>query len=404
MRSFIHAAFIMSTAIHAAGANPSKVVDACKIPEPKDADQEYTIDARNVGVQIEDKAPHARRVAVVIINKNPFRFRYSTVINSRPLAAAQVLDFLKSQGVSDGQWTTMSSTNTEDDAKILSELTAAEEQLKKAKIAHKRFQDVTDSPDAPCETLHEAGTKFLDDAKLPDITRLKQAISKHKSAAAEQRFQSIEKDTVQIQQARTFVEGILNASSAFHEIRYISRQGQPSLVTLTLSRSDLRVEKPTVENVSTLSVAIGSVPLSVSVGIGFSTVDEIIIRRQAASDEQGGVTTVFGYESDSRIKPSGVAMLTGHIKSLKTWTLGASAGFVLSSRGDKSEIEYILGPSFGFKDELIWLTAGMHVARVQKLAGGFSIGDKVPLSLQDPLPLQRNYRPGVIFSLTFKIR
>jgi len=240
--------------------------------------------------------------------------------------------------------------------------------------------------------------------KLDNLKKKDNALPKEKLNKIERDLESLTKDYSKLAQALTFVKGVLKNGNAFNEVRGISRFGSPRQVTVTIVRTDLRAEKATQELIATVILNMGVVPLSVSVGIGFSSIDEIKIVRQSASDGQGGVAATFGYESDSRLKPSGVAMLTGHLKTFRQFTLGASAGFVLSNRGDNADIEYILGPSVGFRENLIWITVGMHVARVQKLGGGFAIGDKIPTSLQDPFPVQKNYKPGVLVSLTFKIR
>jgi hypothetical protein len=51
----------------------------------------------------------------------------------------------------------------------------------------------------------------------------------------------------------------------------------------------------------------------------------------------------------------------------------------------------------------MFFTAGVHIGRVPKLAGGFEIGQEVPEGIDEP-PLEKAWKPGFIFAVTFKLR
>ena len=393
----------------------------CNIPEPNVAGLRFYIDASQEKTRIEDRSQSDNPTVIVITNKNPFRYKYEVQETSRSLEAAITLDFLRRFDVAGSSTATQFTTyataaNTDALLKQLENaLLEEKKKIEAAKVRHNDFLEATKDPKTACVDLVEAAENFVTNTsvdvnlknlrqQLEDLKKNDNALTKQKLKEIERDLESLTKDYDKLAQALTFVKGVLNNHTAFNEVRVISQFSSPRRVTVTILRTDIRAEKATPEPIATVILDMGNVPISVSVGIGFSTIDEVKIVRQPASDGQGGVAATFGYESDSRLKPSGVAMLTGHLKTFRQFTLGASAGFVLSNRGDNADIEYILGPSVGFRENLIWITVGMHVARVHKLGGGFAIGDKIPASLQDPLPVQKNYRPGALFSLTFKIR
>jgi hypothetical protein len=217
-------------------------------------------------------------------------------------------------------------------------------------------------------------------------------------------LKTIQDESPRLARFQTLLRAVVAGREAFVEVRTFDSSAGAKNVQVAVARVDLRTDNAQAETLANLNLDIGSVPLSVSLGFGFSTLDEVKIVRQAASDGQGGVVTIFGYQHNSRFRPSGVALLTGHLKSWRDVTLGASAGLVVLDPADSAGAEFILGPSLGFRSNLIWLTGGLHLARVRKLAGGFSIGDRVPAALQDPLPIESNYKPAFMFSLTFKVR
>jgi hypothetical protein len=102
-------------------------------------------------------------------------------------------------------------------------------------------------------------------------------------------------------------------------------------------------------------------------------------------------------------------MLNAHLKSFSLFgdrdaSFVLSSGLVLSQRNNTVQPEFIAGPSLGFLRNTMFLTLGYHTARVPKLAGNFKIGDVVPTSLQDPLPLEYRWRNGFMIGLTYKVK
>ena len=209
------------------------------------------------------------------------------------------------------------------------------------------------------------------------------------------------KDAIQGLQA--LLTTTLTIESAFVEVITAPTLGGPTRSEIRVGRTNNREAGATEEAVATIVLDLGTAPLSVSIGIGASMIDDVKIVRQASSDGAGGVTNRFGYENNSTFKPSGVVLLNGHVFNTRQVTIGPSAGLVVSERGGSTQLEYVLGASLGFRDNLIWLTGGFHAARVDKIAG-FAIGDPVPASLQDSLPIERSFQKGFMFAMTIKVR
>ena len=151
----------------------------------------------------------------------------------------------------------------------------------------------------------------------------------------------------------------------------------------------------------------GGSTINFSAGVGFSTIDDVKIVRQQSVDEDGTtVVSRFGFENNGKFRPSFVAMLNVPVFKLidEKLYVGPAMGLVISDRGGSAQAEFIVGPTLGIANKMVFLTFGFHAARVEQLAGGFKIGDKVPSELADPLPVQKDYKGGFMFSLTFKLR
>ena len=205
-------------------------------------------------------------------------------------------------------------------------------------------------------------------------------------------------------------KAVIGSDSPFLRVIYPDTSSGSRGITVDISRQDLRTAASQMASVGTVQITVGEAHLSISAGIGFSNIRERSIVRQASAGDTAGTTVSrFGYDKNSQFRPSAVVQLNGHLWSVKNLlgtgpgSVALSAGLVVSNRADNTELEYLAGPSL-LPEEPCFVTAAFHAARVPQLAGGFKIGDKVPDGLQDPLPLQKNFRPGFILSITFKVR
>lgn len=212
---------------------------------------------------------------------------------------------------------------------------------------------------------------------------------------------------------------IASGGNPFIEVRNLRADEDGKEVSCTISRKNLRVAGAVeVAFDDPVEFQVGESRISLSAGFGFSTINEIKIIRQSSlvPGEDGAPTlgTRFGFENRSKFRPSGLVLLNAHLYRFRLFrpndtTFAFSGGLVLSNRsgaaGDGGlATEFIAGPSLGFLDNRVFTTFGFHAARVEQLGGDFKIGDPIPANLPDPLPVEKNWRNGLMFSLTYRIR
>ena len=205
---------------------------------------------------------------------------------------------------------------------------------------------------------------------------------------------------------------VISSPTPFLSINYPNTTGGPRAVTVDSARQDLRATDAKMTSVGTYELTVGESHLSLSAGIGFGGIRERSIIRQAGPGDTPDTTvTRFGYAKNSQFRPSAIVQLNGHLWHFANFlgtkqpgSVGVSTGIVVSNRADNTDLEYLAGLSLGFLHNVVLITPAFHAARVQQLSGGFKIGDKVPSTLQDPLPIQKNFKPGFILTITFKVR
>lgn len=161
-----------------------------------------------------------------------------------------------------------------------------------------------------------------------------------------------------------------------------------------------------------LTTVVCSSPFSISGGFGFSTVDErdfVFVQSTKEVTENGQTTQKvinrFGFKNKSSFRPIPLLLLNTRIYEQGddiAYHISAGAGVDIKTGETGSDVEFIVGPSVSFKRSM-FITAGVHIGRVPKLAGGFEIGQEVPEGINEP-PLEKEWKPGFIFAITFKLR
>ena len=253
------------------------------------------------------------------------------------------------------------------------------------------------------DACEKAQKKVVDET----LTALLEAAGKMKTALETYAKAKPELDPI-YERAKT----VVSSPTPFLSVNYPDTTGGPRGITVDVARQDLRTTGSKVTAVGSYQLTVGESRLSISAGIGFSTIRERSIIRQASPGDTADTTVNrFGYDKNSRFRPSAVVQLNGHIwSSSNLWktgqpgSCGVSIGVVVSDRANSVDLEYLAGVSLGFLSNVVLITPAFHAARVPELGGGFKIGDKVPSNLQDPLPIQKNFKPGFILTVTFKVR
>lgn len=161
-----------------------------------------------------------------------------------------------------------------------------------------------------------------------------------------------------------------------------------------------------------LVTVVCSSPFSVSGGFGFSTLNEreFVFVQSTKPVTTNGETTQkvinrFGFKNNSSFRPIPVLLLNTRVKEWNDTValhLSAGAGVDIKTGEAGTDVEFIVGPSISFKRSM-FITAGLHVGRVPKLAGGFQLDAEVPEGIDAP-PLEKAWKTGFITTITFKLR
>jgi hypothetical protein len=161
-----------------------------------------------------------------------------------------------------------------------------------------------------------------------------------------------------------------------------------------------------------LVTVVCSSPFSVSGGFGFSTLNEreFVFVQSTKPVTTNGQTTQqvinrFGFKNNSSFRPIPLLLINTRLHEWNDTValhLSAGAGVDIKTGEAGSDVEFIVGPSISFKRSM-FITAGFHVGRVPKLAGGFNLGDEVPEGIDNP-PIEKAWKTGFITTVTFKLR
>lgn len=166
---------------------------------------------------------------------------------------------------------------------------------------------------------------------------------------------------------------------------------------------------PTTEEIVTV---VCSSPLSVSGGFGFSFVDEreFVFVASTKSVTTNGQTTQqaisrFGLKNSSNFRTLPVLLLNTRLwEPNDLFAIHASTGAIVDVKTGEggTDLEFVVGPSLSFWRSL-FITPGLHIGRVPRLAGGFALDQEVPTGIDKP-PIEKAWKPGFITTFTYKIK
>ena len=155
-----------------------------------------------------------------------------------------------------------------------------------------------------------------------------------------------------------------------------------------------------------------SSPLTVSAGFGFSNVEErefVFVPSTKAVTTNGQTTQTvinrFGFKNNSSFRTLPVLLLnTRFWEPNDTFAFHASTGAAVDIKTGQggTDLEFIVGPSISFRRSL-FITPGLHIGRVPKLAGGFSLDEEVPTGISEP-PVEKSWKRAFVTTFTYKIR
>jgi len=157
---------------------------------------------------------------------------------------------------------------------------------------------------------------------------------------------------------------------------------------------------------------VGQPIFSISAGMAYSPLRQqsfqpiIGFARDRDGNLTGGETFTkvvgFNENSDGRFLP--MALLNTRIKSNDQFGLHFSLGITAKRTDEKTDVEYLIGPSFSFMRNQIMFTAGAYAGKQQKIAGDLFVN--APLSSGLTLTTEREYhfKPGIAFSYRLPVK
>ncbi len=237
-----------------------------------------------------------------------------------------------------------------------------------------------------------------------EIDTLKQDIEKTRKAVDQVKDALVSEELAKTRRALSGrIEAVLTTDHPFYYRFSLPNPTEPTQFDITGAKQEMFPSAgQMVVAAQVVKVTVGRPRFTLSAGIGATSLGERNVVRQAGTPDGA---QVFGYDKNSSVRPALVVLGTGHIYNFKSrdMSFGLSTGFLLGSQAGSANFEYVLGPSFGFLRNLMIVTPGMHIGKRQHLAQ-FSIGSAVPDKLTDPLPIENNWRPGFMISITFRVR
>jgi hypothetical protein len=289
-----------------------------------------------------------------------------------------------------------------------------ESKVKSLRAALKELEEIKAAMKAAAANIANTNDRGECEKSLDGVFEQIDALSKAAAIDlpnADKVLETVNKKHDELLHFRQLLVSVLGSTDAFFEYAAVGGSTNRN-VKITLIRQDLRTPNSVAQSVGFLSFDVPPSgtedptqdPISVSIGFGLSNIDDVKIIRQSGQDGAGGATTVFGFQNNGRYKPGVIGTLNGHLFVYRGITFAASGGFVITNRGDTAQLEYVVGPSFGFAGRHVWLMPALHMARVERLGGGFTPGQPIPDGVQDPLPVQKNTEVGFMIGLTFKVR
>jgi len=262
---------------------------------------------------------------------------------------------------------------------------------------------------------YTGGNKTAYDAVVARINELQSLLTGLRSATNSQAI-ALRSAQSKLREWRVILSGIVDGGvQGFSRILHVgcgfAFSGNRE-TKIEIAKRDRLAEPGTAATRQEVVTVVCSSPLSVSAGFGFSFVDErefVFVPSTKTVTENGQTSEVvinrFGFKNNSSFRTLPVLLLNTRIyeKSdlFSVHFSGGAAVDVKSGEGG-TDLEYIVGPSFSFVRTL-FITPGLHIGRVPKLAGGFKLDQEVPEGISEP-PIEKAWKSGFVVTFTYKIR
>lgn len=189
--------------------------------------------------------------------------------------------------------------------------------------------------------------------------------------------------------------------------------GRGKSTVVKLSTRDL-LNSSATEETSDLVTVVCNPPLTVTTGLGFTTIPEKVpgfipgIKKDSNGnpvlDDNGNAVIVdrLGYTSESRIKPIYALQLNVALKDCSNGIgIHGTFGSAVGSANDTTNLEFLFGPSFSFLRRTFYITPAFHLGRRSDFLPDFKVGDEKG-NLTSP-PTKMTWKPGFAVTFTFPV-
>lgn len=267
--------------------------------------------------------------------------------------------------------------------------------------------------------INDLASRFPDCITGKEMMKV-EAYSKELSASVKKNqeiVEQIKKILTGVNEARNTVVATLENPQSFVEVHKEQPFEGSAAVAIGVEITPLSKDTPAPKPIA-VNFDVGQAPFfSISGGMVFSTlrkveyqrVEGFVLDRQGNEVLENGqpkLGTVVGLKEGSRTRISPLVLLNGRLHSWRNSRVlnSVHASFGITAKNDNkgTDVEFLVGPSFGLLENNLFLTVGAYAGRQQKLEGNFFKGLAAPASLGE-LPIRKDYRWGLGISLSYRI-
>ena len=146
--------------------------------------------------------------------------------------------------------------------------------------------------------------------------------------------------------------------------------------------------------------------MSGGIGVGFVGVRTYARRSALVPDGNGGtkVGAVFAADKEADETLGPLLQLNGIFWSRESFGLGWSLGLTAQEGASAADLGYYTGFTVTTISDSLVFTLAYYRQSIDTLGGGFRVGDPVPDSLQDPIPVTSRTESSVLLGVSYRIR
>lgn len=287
--------------------------------------------------------------------------------------------------------------------------------LKKVKEETQKLKDTAEFISATVKAISQRFPDCADSAKLLEVSIFADGLTK-KAGEYTDSAEKITKVANDVEAGRKKVAAVLKNPNAFFEQHTEGGFSTTKGILITVTPKPIEESTPARKPI-TAEFKLGDAPFfSLSGGMVFSGLRKVQYERVQGfeRDRQGNevlvdgkpnFTTVVGLQEGSRTRITPMLFLNGRLPGTARGRLDGvhlSLGITAKNDNKGTDVEYLVGPSFSFLEDSLFLTVGGYAGRQQRLEGNLFEGVAVPEGV-DELPIRKDYRWNFGFGISYRL-